>query len=85
MRDPSSYAVHIMIDGGHRETVRFKTLQEFQVWYQKGVVPKQDSQEFLNVPLKMADKEYLVVRPASIQAIRVEPIYTTSIDRDEVE
>lgn len=85
MPEPSSYAVHLMIEGGHREEIRFKTMKEFQVWYQKGLIPNQASQDFLNVPLKMADGEYMVVRPSSIQAIRVEPVYTTSIDRDEVE
>lgn len=85
MPQPSSYAVHLMIVGGHREEVRFKTIQEFQAWYTKALIPKQDSEDFLNVPLKLADGEYLVVRPASIQGIRVEPVYTTSIDRDEVE
>lgn len=85
MPNPSSFAVHLMIEGGHREEVRFSTLQEFQVWYQKVLLPKQDSIEFMNVPIKNMQQEYMVVRPSSIQAIRVEPIYTTSIDRDEVE
>ena len=85
MPSPSCYAVHLIIEGGHREQVRFKTMKEFQVWYQKGLIPKQNSNDLMNVPLTMADGEYMVVRPASIQAIRVEPIYTTSIDRDEVD
>jgi hypothetical protein len=84
MPSPSSFAVHLMIVGGHRENVRFKTMKDFQVWY-KAFVEKADSNEFINVPLKLADGEYMVVRPASVQAIRVEPIYTTSIDRDEVD
>ncbi len=84
-KQPSSFAVHLMIEGGHREEVRFSTIQEFQVWYQKILLPKQESKEFMNVPIKNMQNEYMVVRPSSIQAIRVEPIYTTSIDRDEVE
>ena len=77
-----------MIAGGHREKVRFKTMKDFQLWYQKVLLEKEknDPNQFINVPLTMAGKEeYLIVRPASIQGIRVEPVYTTSIDRDEVE
>ncbi|MEA5541248.1 hypothetical protein VB834_19670 [Limnoraphis robusta Tam1] len=85
MPNPSSFAVYLMIDGGHREEIRFSTLQEFQVWYQKVLIPKHTSDEFLNVPIKTMQGEYMVVRPSSIKAIRVEPIFTTSIDRDEVE
>ncbi|KKD39897.1 MAG: hypothetical protein WAN66_17480 [Limnoraphis robusta] len=85
MPNPSSFAVYLMIDGGHREEIRFSTLQEFQVWYQKVLIPKYTSDEFLNVPIKTMQGEYMVVRPSSIKAIRVEPIFTTSIDRDEVE
>ncbi len=84
-RQPSSYAVYLMIEGGHREEVRFKTMKEFQVWYQNKLIPKQDSENFINVPLTMAEGEYMVVRPASVHAIRVEPVYTTSMDRDEVD
>jgi hypothetical protein len=85
MPNPSSFAVYLMIDGGHREEIRFSTLQEFQVWYQKVLIPKHTSDEFLNVPIKTMQGEYMVVRPSSIKAIRVEPIFTTSIDRDDVE
>ncbi|MGF1495067.1 MAG: hypothetical protein ACFBSC_22005 [Microcoleaceae cyanobacterium] len=84
-KKPTSFAVHLMIEGGHREEVRFSTLQEFQVWYQKVLLEKQDSSEFVNVPIKTIEGEYMVVRPSSVKAIRVEPIFTTSIDRDEVE
>ncbi|EAW38003.1 hypothetical protein [Lyngbya sp. PCC 8106] len=84
-KQPSSFAVHLMIEGGHREEVRFATIQEFQVWYKKELIPKYTSDEFLNVPIKNMQGEYMVVRPSSIKAIRVEPIFTTSIDRDDVE
>ncbi|WP_040483807.1 hypothetical protein [Lyngbya aestuarii] len=84
-KQPSSFAVYLMIEGGHREEVRFATIQEFQLWYQKVLIPKYTSDEFLNVPIKNMQGEYMVVRPSSIKAIRVEPIFTTSIDRDDVE
>ena len=80
-RTPSEYSVHLLLEGGHREEVRFATLQDFQLWYSKTLVPKQDSSEFLNVPIKNIQGEYMVVRPTSVVGIRVEPIFSSSIDR----
>ncbi len=80
-RTPSEYSVHLLLEGGHREEIRFATLQDFQLWYSKTLVPKQDSSEFLNVPIKNIQGEYMVVRPTSILGIRVEPIFSSSIDR----
>ncbi|MEG4231230.1 hypothetical protein QUA40_03785 [Microcoleus sp. Pol11C3] len=81
-RTPSEYSVHLLIEGGHREEIRFATLQDFQQWY-KTLVPKQDSSEFVNVPIKNIQGEYMVVRPTSILAIRVEPVFTSSVERYE--
>ncbi|MBE9093594.1 hypothetical protein [Tychonema sp. LEGE 07203] len=81
-RTPSEYSVHLLLEGGHREEIRFATLQDFQQWY-KTLVPKQDSSEFVNVPIKNIQGEYMVVRPSSIIAIRVEPLFSSSIERFE--
>ena len=80
-RTPSEYSVHLLLEGGHREEIRFATLQDFQLWYSKTLVPKQDSSEFLNVPIKNIQGEYMVVRPTSVLGIRVEPIFSSSIER----
>ncbi len=80
-RTPSEYSVHLLLSGGHREEVRFSTLQDFQKWYSTVLVPKQESNEFLNVPIKNIQGEYMVVRPTSVLAIRVEPIFTSSVER----
>jgi hypothetical protein len=80
-RTPSEIAVHIMIDGGHREEVRFATIQDFQKWYSSELVPKASSDEFISVPIKNIQGEYMVVRPARVIAIRVEPIFAGSVDR----
>jgi len=80
-RTPSEYSVLLLLDGGHREEVRFATLQDFQKWYSSVLVPKQDSTEFLNVPIKNIQGEYMVVRPTSVLAIRVEPIFSSSVER----
>ncbi|MCY7383115.1 MAG: hypothetical protein LH628_11150 [Microcoleus sp. CAN_BIN18] len=80
-RTPSEYSVHLLLEGGHREEIRFATLQDFQLWYSKTLVPKQDSSEFLNVPIKNIQGEYMVVRPTAILGIRVEPIFSSSVDR----
>ncbi len=81
-RTPSEYAVHIMLMGGHREEVRFSTIQDFQKWYSGELVPKSDSSEFINVPLKTMQGEYMVVRPSQVVALRVEPVFYGSVDRE---
>lgn len=81
-RTPSEYAVHIMLDGGHREEVRFSTIQDFQKWYSSELVPKSSSNDFINVPLKTVQGEYMVVRPSRVVALRVEPVFYGSVDRD---
>jgi hypothetical protein len=80
-RTPDEYAVHLLMSGGHREVVRFPNIKDFQKWYAAEVVQKKDSNDFVSVPMKTAEGEYMVVRPVSILAIRVEPVYTSSIDR----
>jgi hypothetical protein len=80
-RTPSEIAVHLMIEGGHREEVRFPTIQDFQKWYSGELVPKSGSDEFISVPIKNIQGEYMVVRPSRVLAIRVEPIFSGSVDR----
>ena len=80
-RTPSEYAVFLLLDGGHREEVRFPTIQEFQKWYSNELVPKADSRDFINVPIRNIQGEYMVLRPASIVAIRVEPVFFGSVER----
>lgn len=80
-RTPNEYVVHLMIEGGHREEVRFATIQEFQKWYSGELVPKAASDEFISVPIKNIQGEYMVVRPARVMAIRVEPIFSSSVER----
>lgn len=81
-RTPSEYAVHILLEGGHREEVRFSTIQDFQKWYSNELVPKAGSNDFINVPLKTTQGEYMVLRPARVLALRVEPVFYGSVDRD---
>jgi len=80
-RTPNEYVVHLMMEGGHREEVRFSTIQEFQKWYSGELVPKAASDEFISVPIKNIQGEYMVVRPSRIMAIRVEPIFSSSVER----
>ncbi|MDJ0535672.1 MAG: hypothetical protein QNJ70_24825 [Xenococcaceae cyanobacterium MO_207.B15] len=80
-RKPDEYAIHLFLSGGHKEEVRFSTVQEFQKWYSSDLIPKSDSQDFISVPIKNIQGEYMVVRPANIVAIRVEPIYLSSVER----
>jgi hypothetical protein len=81
-KTPNEYAVHLMISSGHREEIRFASIQDFQKWYSGELVPKSSSDEFITVPIKNIQGEYMVVRPSSVMAIRVEPIFMSSVDRD---
>lgn len=80
-RTPTEFAVHLLIEGGHREVVRFSTIQDFQKWYGNELSPKSTSEEFVTVPIQTIQGEYMVVRPSRIVAIRVEPIYSSSVER----
>ncbi|WP_448602414.1 hypothetical protein [Thermoleptolyngbya sp.] len=80
-RTPSEFAVHLLMEGGHREEVRFSTIQDFQKWYSGELVPKATSDDFISVPIKNIQGEYMVVRPSRVLALRVEPIFSGSVDR----
>ncbi|MCG8365521.1 MAG: hypothetical protein MJA27_19595 [Pseudanabaenales cyanobacterium] len=81
-RTPSEYVVHMLFDGGHREEVRFATIQEFQKWYSGELTPKAASDDFISVPIPKSNPgEYMVVRPSRIIGIRVEPIFSSSVER----
>ncbi len=80
-RKPDEYAVHLLISGGHREEVRFQSVKEFQKWYSNELIPKSDSEDFVNVPIKNIQGEYMVIRPKNVLAIRVEPIFLGSVER----
>jgi len=69
------------MEGGHREEVRFSNIQEFQKWYSGELMPKAASSDFVSVPIKGIQGEYMVVRPSRILAIRVEPIFSSSVER----
>lgn len=81
VRKPDEYAIHLLISGGHREEVRFGSVQEFQKWYSNELMAKSDSSDFVNVPIKNIQGEYMVIRPASVLAIRVEPVFLGSVER----
>jgi hypothetical protein len=80
-RKPDEYAIFILLNSGHREEVRFSSIQDFQKWYSGELVPKSDSNDFINIPIKNIQGEYMVVRPSSIVGIRVEPIFFGSVER----
>ncbi|MEB3831577.1 hypothetical protein [Phormidium sp. CCY1219] len=84
-RTPDYIGVYLLLEGGHREQVRFPSIQDFQKWYQGVLVPNSEGKEFINVPIKTSQGEYMVVRPVSILGIRVEPIFLSSVDRSFAE
>lgn len=71
-RTPRRYAIHLHLSGGQSEAVSFPTLEAFQQWY-GSVLTASAPDAFVNVPLSEMDGEYLVLRPSSVIAIRVEP------------
>ena len=42
---------------------------------------KDDLQSSKNIPIKNIQGEYMVIRPSSIMAIRVEPVFFGSVER----
>lgn len=80
-RKPDEYAIQLFISGGHKEEVRFNTVQDFQKWYSTELMAKSDSNDFINVPIKNIQGEYMVIRPTSVMAIRVEPVFLSSVER----
>lgn len=80
-RTPDEYAVYLFLSSGQREEVRFPTIQDFQKWYKEELKPNGESNEFITVPIKNLQGEYMVVRPSSIIAIRVEPMFAGSVER----
>lgn len=80
-RTPDEYAVHILLSSGHREEVRFATIQDFQKWYSGELMPKANDNNFISVPIKNLQGEYMVIRPSCVAAIRVEPVFAGSVER----
>lgn len=80
-RKPDEYAVYFLLTGGQKEEVRFNNVQDFQKWYTAELVSKSNSQEFITVPIKNIQGEYMVLRPAHVLAIRVEPVFLGSVER----
>ncbi|ANV84795.1 hypothetical protein AWQ21_10635 [Picosynechococcus sp. PCC 7003] len=80
-RQADEYAIFFLIEGGHREEVRFSDIKEFQKWYSSILIPKAEADDFINVPIKNMQGEFMVIRPSSIKAIRVEPVFLGSVER----
>jgi len=57
-RTPNEYVVHLMIEGGHREEVRFATIKSFRNWYSSNWYLKAAPDEFISVPIKTFRGEF---------------------------
>jgi hypothetical protein len=79
-RIPRRYAVHLHLSGGQTETVMFATLDSFQQWYGGVLTAAATADTYVNVPISELEGEYLVVRPSSVIAIRVEPRFNAIDD-----
>ena len=74
VRTPRRYAVRLYLSGGQSELVHFPSLEAFQQWY-GSVLTASPPDSFVTVPLADLEGEYLVLRPSSVLALRVEPQY----------
>ena len=74
VRTPRRYAVHLHLSGGQSALVHFQSLEAFQQWY-GSVLTASPPDSFVTVPLADLEGEYLVLRPSSVLALRVEPEY----------
>jgi hypothetical protein len=79
-RTPRRFAIHLILNGGHREVVHFPTLEAFQQWYQGSLHAAGAADAFINVPIGELESEYLLVRASSVIGLRVEPQYATLDD-----
>ncbi len=80
-RTANEYAVHILFEGGLKEEIRFLSIKDFQKWYQEKFMPKVDSNAMMTFPIQGSEGEYLLARPAKIIAMRVEPVFSSSVER----
>jgi len=81
-RRPSRYAIHLMLAGGHVQVVHFPSIDAFQQWY-GSVLNAGPADAYVNVPINELPGEFLVIRPSSLHAIRVEPVFS-SLDSEDL-
>jgi hypothetical protein len=79
-RQPSRYAIHLILSGGHRESVHFDSLEAFQNWYAGVLNAAPTPEAFVNVPISQLEGEYLLLRAGSILGLRIEPIFAAQDD-----
>jgi hypothetical protein len=79
-RKPSRYAIHLILSGGHRESVHFQSLETFQSWYASVLNAAPTQEAFVNVPISELEGEYLLLRASSIIGLRIEPIFVAQDD-----
>jgi hypothetical protein len=78
-KTPSEYALHLIMEGGQPQTIRIRTSKEVNDLIQQiFFVQAQESSDFLHIPLQ-SEGEYLCVRPSRIQAVHVEPVFSSSL------
>ena len=71
----------ILFEGGLKEEVRFSSIKDFQKWYQEKFMPKVESNNLMTIPIQGTEGEYLLARPSKIMAMRVEPVFSSSVER----
>jgi hypothetical protein len=79
-RQPSRYAIHLILSGGHRESVHFESLESFQNWYANVLNTASTPEAFVNVPISQLEGEYLLLRAGNIIGLRIEPVFAAQDD-----
>jgi len=84
-RTPDEFIAHLFLSSGQHLEVRFDNIQAFQEWYIGDIERRSSSNDFADVPMSSlsSDHEYMMIRPANIIAIRVEPVFAGSVGRDQ--
>ena len=74
-RTPRRYSIHLLLSSGQEQVVAFPNLDEFQKWYGEVLIPA-PADNFVNVPIRDLDGEYLVLRAGCVIGLRVEPVFS---------
>lgn len=80
-RTPTEYALHLYMDGGAHQSVRVRTGKEANDLIQQiFFVQTREQTDVLHIPLQ-TEGEYLILRPSRVQAVHIEPLFASSLER----
>jgi len=78
-RTPSEFAMHIMLSGGHQQTIRMTNYKDINDIVQQVFMQPSAGNDYLNIPMPL-EGEYMIIKPSAIEAIHVEPLFGSSLE-----